>query len=52
MLVDALAHDMEIRQSLSVVLDEADREIDRLSTEHYEVAVAPDGRGVGRGLTG
>ncbi len=37
LLVDALAHDVEIRQPLSVVLDEADREIVRLSKEQYRV---------------
>jgi hypothetical protein len=36
-LIDALAHDLEIRQPLSVVLDEADREIVRLSREQYKV---------------
>jgi hypothetical protein len=37
LLIDALAHDVEIRQPLSVVLDEADREIVRLSEEQYRV---------------
>ncbi len=37
MLVDRLAHDVEIRQPLAVAVDEADREIVRLSKQQYRV---------------